>query len=716
MNKLRYSLAFLLFILLSFSAKATHIVGGEVGYRCLGNDQYEITLTVYRDCYYGEPPFDPKASVGFFLKGVDTATYEIRIEDTFSDTIVYELEDPCLSIPPDVCVEVMQYVDTITLPFVQDGYTIVYQRCCRNETLLNIQNPLETGASFVIEMTGASMQLCNSSPVYDQWPPIALCVDKPLDFDHSATDLEGDSIVYSLCAPFIGGQHSDFGNPMPQPPEYPIAEEVKWVNPPYNTANMLGGVPLTIDPVSGQLTAIPNTIGQFVIGICMHEYREGVLLSVTKRDFQFNVSDCGEVVSSFFVPSLQCDELTIDLNNMSENALGFSWDFGVLGVDTDTSSLANPTFSYPDTGQYVITLISVRSETCIDTFVKNINLQYTTFDVGVDWELLGCGDSLTIQIKDQTVDSVFETKSWFWELTNDIASVSSTDQHANLTISAGGNTVLHGTIESSNGCTKELEIPFALSVIADLPDTLIFVCRGEDLVLNPNPVDTLTYAWTPTMGLSDPNTPSPQVNNIQEDLVYFVEVNDLDSICMRNFEVNIYVADVADVFAQANPDTVFIGESSQLSTSGTATSFLWTPSETLNNNEMPNPVATPTETTVYQVVGQDEKGCPDSTTVRVVVLNPECGLPNVFVPTGFTPDNDGLNDDFRVYGFIVETMQLMVFNRWGEKVFETNDQSTGWDGTFKGKKLPPDVYGFYLKVGCINGEQYEHKGNVTLIR
>lgn len=713
---MRYFTIAFLFICISFSAKATHIVGGEIGYKCLGNDQYEITLTVYRDCFYGEPLFDSPASIGFFLSGVDTATYELKIEDTFSDTIVYVLEDPCLSIPPDVCVEVMQYVDTITLPFVQGGYSIVYQRCCRNETLLNIQNPLETGASFVVEMTEASMLLCNSSPVYSQWPPIALCVDKQLDFDHSASDLEGDSIVYSICAPFIGGQHSNFGNPMPQPPEYPIAEEVKWINPPYNVQNMLGGVPLSIDPVTGQLTAIPNTIGQFVVGVCMHEYRDGVPLSVTKRDFQFNVSDCGEVVSSFFVPSLQCDELTIDLDNLSENALSYYWDFGVLNIDSDTSILANPTYSYPDTGQYVITLISVRSESCIDTFVKSINLQYTTFDIGVDWDVIGCGDSLAIQIMDQTVDSIYETKSWLWELINDIASVSSTDQQASLTIPAGSNTVLHGTIESTNGCQKEIEIPFTIPVIADLPDTVVLVCRGEDVMLNPNPVDSLTYFWTPSAGLSDPNTPSPLVTDIQEDQMYFVEVNDLDSICMRNFEVNIFVSEVADIFAQANPDTIFIGESSQLSGSGTATSFLWDPAGSLNNETIQNPIATPSETTDYQFVGWGGSGCPDSTTVRVVVLNPECGLPNVFVPTGFTPDGDGLNDDFKVYGFIVETMQLMVYNRWGEKVFETSSQSTGWDGTFNGKKLPPDVYGFYLKVGCINGEQYEHKGNVTLIR
>ena len=116
-------------------------------------DQYEIELTVFRDCFNGVPFFDDPAHVGIFdinhnlvqtvaLNGV------LNIPFTFDDTLDPALIDPCLSIPPNVCVHVTTYVDTITLPFLPGGYNIVYQRCCRNVTIQNIVEPDATGATY----------------------------------------------------------------------------------------------------------------------------------------------------------------------------------------------------------------------------------------------------------------------------------------------------------------------------------------------------------------------------------------------------------------------------------------------------------------------------------------------------------------------------------------------------------------------------------------
>jgi len=722
-NKLLNTMKFLkvisvlfLFFALQFSAKATHIVGGEIGYECLGNDQYRITLTVYRDCYNGQVFFDNPASIGFFVDTLSTALYELKIPATTWDTLDIVLTDPCLKIPPDVCVDVMQYSDTITLPYQSDGYTLVYQRCCRNETLLNIVNPLETGASFVTQMTGESMLQCNSSPTFKNWPPVALCVDKLLDFDHSALDAEGDSIVYTLCVPYLGAAHSNTGgNPMPQPPMEPITTEVAWINP-YDVTNMLGGIPLSIDPMTGQLTAIPNTIGQFVVGVCMTEFRNGVLLSEIKRDFQFNVSDCGEVVSSFFVPEIICDQLTINFDNLSQHANSYFWDFGVGGVNSDTSNLQSPMFTYQDTGSYDITLIASKDLFCIDTFVNTINLRQSSFDIGVDWDVVGCSDSIKVHVIDQTYDSSFQIVDWNWQFSNDIATISSDSMNPYFVLPAGKNTMLHAIVTSSNGCVKELDIPFPFEPIDPLSSNQFLVCSGSDVALNPNGDNTLLYDWLPETLLDDAHSFNPLITNIQESEDFTVSVTSLDSVCMRHFMVNVDVQNIS-VFAQAIPDTILAGESSQLTTiSSEATQYLWTPPDNLNSDIIANPIAMPDETTEYQVVVESSAGCENKVTVRVVVLNPDCALPNVFVPSGFTPNHDGKNDEFKVYGFIVESLHMMIFDRWGEKVFETKNQSTGWDGTFKGKELPPDVYGFYVQVKCINGEEYIKQGNVTLIR
>ncbi|MBK7337211.1 MAG: gliding motility-associated C-terminal domain-containing protein [Saprospirales bacterium] len=88
----------------------------------------------------------------------------------------------------------------------------------------------------------------------------------------------------------------------------------------------------------------------------------------------------------------------------------------------------------------------------------------------------------------------------------------------------------------------------------------------------------------------------------------------------------------------------------------------------------------------------------------------------MFIPSGFSPNGDGKNDFFRVRGNAVDEVYLAVYDRWGEKVFESFEASPGWDGTHKGKVLPPDVYGYYLRVLCFGGEEFIRKGNISLLR
>jgi gliding motility-associated-like protein len=86
------------------------------------------------------------------------------------------------------------------------------------------------------------------------------------------------------------------------------------------------------------------------------------------------------------------------------------------------------------------------------------------------------------------------------------------------------------------------------------------------------------------------------------------------------------------------------------------------------------------------------------------------------VPNAFSPNGDLLNDGLFVRGNSIDELHFVIYNRWGEKVFETRDQSIPWDGTYKGKPLSPDVYAYYLEVRCFNGETYFEKGNISLIR
>ena len=155
------------------------------------------------------------------------------------------------------------------------------------------------------------------------------------------------------------------------------------------------------------------------------------------------------------------------------------------------------------------------------------------------------------------------------------------------------------------------------------------------------------------------------------------------------------------------------GSSTLLNATGNITTFTWTPATGLSATNIFNPVASPTATTTYYVSGTDNNGCPatDSITVFVEV---QCG--DLFVPTGFSPNNDGENEFECVLGNCIETLQFSIYDRWGEKVFETTDQKTCWDGTYQGKALNNGVFVYYLKAKLQNGDEVNKKGNVILVR
>ena len=98
-------------------------------------------------------------------------------------------------------------------------------------------------------------------------------------------------------------------------------------------------------------------------------------------------------------------------------------------------------------------------------------------------------------------------------------------------------------------------------------------------------------------------------------------------------------------------------------------------------------------------------------------INPTCSLPYVFVPNAFSPfDGNQVNNQFCIRGNYIRQLELVIYDRWGEKVFETTTVGDCWDGTLKGEQLTADAYGYYLRVICDDSQEYIKKGNVTLLR
>lgn len=358
-------------------AKADHIIGGEFSYVCLGNGEYEFFLKIYRDCYSSGADFDQPAAIGVFTQ--DNQFYNTYNKfPTSIQAIEPDFGADCITYPPDICVEEGIYNFTLTLPENGVGYKVVYQRCCRNPTILNLNDPGSQGLTIVADVPPESIAECNSSPSYNDFPPVVICAQQELVFDHSATDPDGDSLVYELCSPFLGATEN---SPAPNPPSTPPYNFVNWGAGFTETDPIPGNPGLSIDPVTGLLTGTPTQLGQFVVGVCVSEYRDGVLLSTNRRDFQFNITTCifeTEAVIAEVDPADLCEGLTINFGNDSDLSNTFLWDFGVEGTNNDQSTIIAPSYTFPDTGTYIVTLVTNPGMVCSDTSTVELPLYYMT--------------------------------------------------------------------------------------------------------------------------------------------------------------------------------------------------------------------------------------------------------------------------------------------------------------------------------------------------
>lgn len=338
-------------------AKAAHLIGGELTYTCLGGNQFAINLLIYRDCYCVScAEFDNPAYVTIFNSS-GGVVQNVSMFSPFIEQLSIDTEGLCLENAPDVCVERGSYTTTVSLPLIPGGYQIVHQRCCRNNTIVNILDPGGTGSTYVANLPESVLGSCsNSSPVYNNYPPIVVCANSPLVVNSSATDPDGDVLVYSICEPFTGASTLA---PQPVTASSPPYSNVSWLSP-YSGANQLGGSPvMAIDPNTGILTAFPTQVGQYVVGICVSEYRDGVLLSTNLRDFQFNVTECEVVLAQADVASGSsttiCPGESVQLIGSAFGGDMIMWS---PGAGLSSTNILNPIATPTQTTTYTLTVIN----------------------------------------------------------------------------------------------------------------------------------------------------------------------------------------------------------------------------------------------------------------------------------------------------------------------------------------------------------------------
>ena len=276
-------------------------------------------------------------------------------------------------------------------------------------------------------------------------------------------------------------------------------------------------------------------------------------------------------------------------------------------------------------------------------------------------------------------------------------------------------------VKGAEGCESVDSIMVENNAIAVLLTTDTAVCKNKPIQItsrNLRPEQQLEFQWTPnsTDVIDDPTSANPVVNPA-ESTMFMVEIKN-EFGCNKMDSIDVTVIDLAkEVNLTADPDTILQGQTSQLqATQDGKYTYSWSPSSTLSNGTVFNPVASPEETTMYQVTVSDDNGCVETREVEIVVVVGECEEPYLYFPNAFSPNGDGSNDRLRLRAFNATDVHFVIYNRWGEKVFEAFSQEDEWDGTHRGEPVCSDVYGYYLEVVCRDGESFFKKGNVTVLK
>lgn len=288
-----YLLVFFQFLVsISF---ASHIVGGEIEVVPLknpvaGSGTHQVTLSLYFDAINGRTAAEDLSITLQIYRKRDLARMgNVTCPQVYRQPIKY-VDPSCQK--GDLSTLLMKYSSAVNLSAENfsdpEGYMIVWERCCRNTIITNIQNPSNVGMVFYTEF--APVTIANTTPHFRDIIADYVCMNQNFEMDFSATDADGDSLVYELVVPWIGNSSPQQSNPTNSPSNN--YREATWVAG-ISLDNVIPGeIPLRIDAQTGVLNVKPNKLGLYVFSVMVEEFRKGKRIGRMKRDFQLKVIDC----------------------------------------------------------------------------------------------------------------------------------------------------------------------------------------------------------------------------------------------------------------------------------------------------------------------------------------------------------------------------------------------------------------------------------------
>jgi gliding motility-associated-like protein len=457
--------------------------------------------------------------------------------------------------------------------------------------------------------------------------------------------------------------------------------------------------PSTIYPVKGSYTV---TLIAFDSSICPQSDTFSMQIQV-RADSNYTVND------------IACYGQDTEIGITADTVTGTSYTW-IPTTGLSDPSIHNPTVNITQSTSYLLVVQHV----CTDSVTNIITVE--PIEANTDSLLIICSDNPVVNLTGNAngtgVEYVWSSQSNLSDTLNN----SLTDSTMSAT-QLNTYQYYYFQVESPQGC---LERDSTYVVVSDQTVTLSpdgFICQQDTLFLsatNNFPPNAMDFFWSPAADIiGQTDTTTIKISPLVDTYYYLTAINDSGCAFTDTVLISVSLLDDQSVVATADDDSVLLGFSTVLhAIPPTGYNYNWTPNTGVDNPDQANTSVTPQQTTTYTVWVTDPENnkCSYKNEVTVVVYEINCGEPDIFIPNAFSPNADGENDEYLIRGKVIESIDLKIYSRWGELVFETTDLNEGWDGTFNGTDVDPVVFVYQLTATCIDKREFEKKGNITVVR
>ncbi len=443
----------------------------------------------------------------------------------------------------------------------------------------------------------------------------------------------------------------------------------------------------------------------------------------------FNFAGVASGPKSYFnnLPdTVGCVPFTISFRDTVRNAKSYEWDFNGDGVTDLTTADFNATYTFNAIGTYRVRLIAVDPTSCNqrDTAYVNIRVRDDPADLNFRADKDGPCESLGFKFTNLSVPPAskpFGPNTFAWDFGDGTPITPTGAAPVTHVYTAAGSYAVRLILLDTNYCNSGDWKPLKLGVVANVDarvKTPSMGCAPYNAFFDNTSLGGHDYFWDFGDGTTSTEmSPTHLYNNIG---TYTIKMMVVDSnTCNKKDSLTFTLTvntkptaafSITPTTPQVNKPTTFLNQS----IGGVRYKWLFGDEDSTITNDMRNVIHQYNATGNYTAVliTYNEFGCTDEDTLTVPALID----PLLDVPNAFTPGRGNRASVVKVAGFGIGRMSWRIYNRWGQKVFETSDRNAGWDGTFQGKLQPMDVYTYTLDVMFTDGRTQRKTGDITLIR